>query len=273
MTKVKNLKRYTAYLLSAVLIITITAVLASCGNNNNDTGDTSDANGTGNILDTVDDMLGTGNVTDDNNGIIEDDGDNGGILNDNSGSANGNTNGNGSSGNTNGNGSSGNTNGNGGAGSGANGGSTTGADENADNILGFIDKIYEKVSDDALPEIGSVVVSLDDTDAVLYNTGLENTDGIKTIVVSEPYIGSIAYSLVFIQCDENADVNKIKNDLYSNINMRKWVCVEAEKKACADFGNDIILVMGTAEQVKTVWGALESLASAENLKMGEKLAN
>jgi len=62
---------------------------------------------------------------------------------------------------------------------------------------------------------------------------------------SEAMIGSIPHSVVLARVPESMDAAAFASDLESKVDLRKWICVEAEKSITAHRGNVVLLVMST----------------------------
>ena len=72
----------------------------------------------------------------------------------------------------------------------------------------LISKIYTGLDDSLPPTLNTTEVGLSNQDIVKGYSGLESTEGIKMMVVSEPMIGSQAYSLVMVQAENSKNINK-----------------------------------------------------------------
>ena len=99
-----------------------------------------------------------------------------------------------------------------------------------------------------------------------YYTGLADGSQIAQAAVSEPMMGSIPFSLVVVRVNEGVDAKAVAEQMKSNIDTRKWVCVEAGDLQVAGYGDVVMLIMvgedleGIASQnfvdaFKTVCGA------------------
>ena len=62
-------------------------------------------------------------------------------------------------------------------------------------------------------------VDIKNIDEVTSYTGLKTNDGIESIVVSVPLITAQAYSVAIVKVKDNADVEKIKQEMLDNIDM------------------------------------------------------
>lgn len=90
-------------------------------------------------------------------------------------------------------------------------------------------------------------------ESVTYYTGLADGSKIAEIAISEPMMGQ-AYSLVAIKVNNADDAAAVAQEMYDNIDQRKWVCVEADTKVAAYIGDTVIFFMvnsSFADQVST----------------------
>lgn len=133
--------------------------------------------------------------------------------------------------------------------------------ESADDAVNFIaGNVYSKCKDVLPMYTETVVLSKDDMDSITYNTGLTDVSGIDDIIISESGIGSFAYSFVMLRTD-GTNTADIQTALGNSIDPNKWICVSADKVASVMLDNDIILVMGKAEQVDTIMTAVTEAAA------------
>ena len=137
--------------------------------------------------------------------------------------------------------------GNGNKGNGNKGNVETPIDVN--DIINTINKNNKNV----LPELETLKVDIKNIDEVTSYTGLKTNDGIESIVVSEPLITSQAYSVAIVKVKDNADVEKIKQEMLDNIDMRRWICVSAEQLYITNSGNVIFSVMTDKDIAKAVY--------------------
>ena len=102
-------------------------------------------------------------------------------------------------------------------------------------------------------------------EGITYYTGLADGSKIAEIAISEPMMGQ-AYSLVVIQTVSADDAAAVAQEMYDNIDQRKWVCVEADTKVAAYCGDVVMFFMVNsdfAEQVTT-----ESMVEAFKAAVG-----
>ena len=117
------------------------------------------------------------------------------------------------------------------------------------DIINTINKNNKNV----LPELETMKVDINNIDEVTSYTGLKSNDGIKSIVVSVPLITAQAYSVAIVKVKDSADVEKIKQEMLDNIDMRRWICVSAEQLYITNSGNVIFSVMADKDIAKAVY--------------------
>ena len=103
-------------------------------------------------------------------------------------------------------------------------------------------KIYENHSALEL-RLMTMEMDLNDPDAMRYNAGLSDVSEISEALISEPMMGSQAYSLVLVRVKEGADAGAIAKTMLDNIDTRKWICVEADDLKVAGIGDVVMLIM------------------------------
>lgn len=121
------------------------------------------------------------------------------------------------------------------------------------NDINDIINTINKNNKNVLPELETMKVDIKNIDEVTSYTGLKTNDGIESIVVSEPLITSQAYSVAIVKVKDNADVEKIKQEMLDNIDMRRWICVSAEQLYITNSGNVIFSVMADKDVAKAVY--------------------
>ena len=144
-----------------------------------------------------------------------------------------------------------------------------GSVETPKDINDIIDTI-NKNNKNVLPELETMKVDIKNIDEVTSYTGLKTNDGIESIVVSEPLITSQAYSVAIVKVKDNADVEKIKQDMLDNIDMRRWICVSAEQLYITNSGNVIFSVMADKDVAKAVYNDFKKYVNNEIGKELEK---
>ena len=147
-----------------------------------------------------------------------------------------------------------------------------GSVETPKNINDIINTI-NKNNKDVLPELETMKVDIKNIDEVTSYTGLKTNDGIESIVVSVPLITAQAYSVAIVKVKDNADVEKIKQEMLDNIDMRRWICVSAEQLYITNSGNIIFSVMADKDIAETVYNDFKKYVNNNIGKELEKSNN
>ena len=139
-------------------------------------------------------------------------------------------------------------------------------------LAGTMEENVLKVMESAPVEFMGGIIPVDLTDtsedglwAVNYFTGLESGEKLTDIAVYESMMGSQAFSLVMVRVVEGTDAKEVAQEMTDSIDTRKWICVGADEKLVAGYGDVVMLIMldsqlGLAAQdyvdaFKTVCGA------------------
>ena len=130
-----------------------------------------------------------------------------------------------------------------------------------------------KNNKDALPELETMKVDIKNIDEVTSYTGLKTNDDIESIVVSVPLITAQAYSVAIVKVKDNADVEKIKQEMLDNIDMGRWICVSAEQLYITNSGNVIFSVMADKDIAETVYNDFKKYVNNNIGKELEKSNN
>ena len=67
--------------------------------------------------------------------------------------------------------------------------------------------------------------------------------GVKEATASESMMGAQAYSLVVARCDSAEAADKLADQMFNNIDTRKWICVEATEKQAVVCGDVVMFIM------------------------------
>lgn len=137
------------------------------------------------------------------------------------------------------------------------------------DIINTINKNNKSI----LPELETMKVDIKNIDEVTSYTGLKTNDGIESIVVSAPLITAQAYSVAIVKVKDNADVEKIKQEMLDNIDMRRWICVSAEQLYITNSGNVIFSVMADKDTAKAVYNDFKKYVNNNIGKELEKSNN
>ena len=137
------------------------------------------------------------------------------------------------------------------------------------NIINTINKNNK----DLLPELETMKIDVKNIDEVTSYTGLKTNDDIESITVSVPLITAQAYSVAIVKVKENADVEKIKQEMFDNIDMGRWICVSAEQLYITNSGNLIFSVMADKDIAETVYNDFKKYVNNNIGKELEKSNN
>lgn len=124
--------------------------------------------------------------------------------------------------------------------------------ETTKDIIKMINSI-NKDNKNVLPELETMKIDVKNIDEVTSYTGLTSNDNIESIVVSVPMMTAQAYSVAVVKVKDNADVEKIKQEMLDNVDMRRWICVSAEQLYITNSGNVIFSVMTDKDIAKAVY--------------------
>ena len=137
------------------------------------------------------------------------------------------------------------------------------------NIINTINKNNKNI----LPELETMKIDIKNIDEVTSYTGLKTNDGIESIIVSVPVMTAQAYSVAVVKVKDNADVEKIKQEMLDNIDMRRWICVSAEQLYITNSGNVIFSVMADKDVAKAVYNDFKKYVNNNIGKELEKSNN
>lgn len=137
------------------------------------------------------------------------------------------------------------------------------------NIINTINKNNK----DLLPELETMKIDVKNIDEVTNYTGLKTNDDIESITVSVPLITAQAYSVAIVKVKDSADVEKIKQEMLDNIDMRRWICVSAEQLYITNSGNLIFSVMADKDIAEAVYNDFKKYVNNNIGKELEKSNN
>lgn len=112
----------------------------------------------------------------------------------------------------------------------------------------MVDEIY-KLQPVDLMGMETTAIDLTDESWYSYLAGLtaDNVGKVDAAVISESMAGSQAYSLVLARVKDPADAKEIATSMEDNIDLRKWVCVAADRARVVTFGDKVLFVMADSE--------------------------
>lgn len=150
------------------------------------------------------------------------------------------------------------------------GGKTGGDQTTVENLQGTMEELIAKVNEKhaavELP-LMSMTLDLTDVDALTYNTGLTSAEEVTDVAISEPMMGQ-PYSLVLVRVAEGQDAAAVAQTMFDKVDGRKWVCMEADTRVAASYGDVAMFFMVNsefAEQVTTatMLEAFKAICSGE----------
>lgn len=116
------------------------------------------------------------------------------------------------------------------------------------------EEIIELILEHNAPQFMYGTMQIDSTDEFSFNryTGLSSAENVLDAAVCEPMIGSQAYSMVVVKLADGTDVQATAETMKSNINPRKWVCVEADDIKVSGCGNVVMFIMISSDFAEDV---------------------
>lgn len=146
---------------------------------------------------------------------------------------------------------------------------------NKENVSEFntssdVKKMINSIYDD----LGDTLPSLDyqelnsSTESWKRFTGLSDSTNVEFAVVSEPLMNAQAYSLVVLKVKDTSKIESMKQEMYDNINMAKWICVSAEKLYITNSDDIIFMVMALDDWATPVYNGFKKYV---NNNIGKEL--
>lgn len=147
------------------------------------------------------------------------------------------------------------------------GGSGNDATEPAVSVEGTMEELANKIIEKRPVEFmgGLLPVDLTDTSedglaALYYNTGLSSAEKISDVAVYEPMMGSMAFSMVLVRANDGESTKALAEEMKSNIDPRKWICVEADDLLVAGFADVVMLIMVSSDSGMTAQSFVDAFA-------------
>lgn len=141
--------------------------------------------------------------------------------------------------------------------------------QTAEEIQNMLNTIYSSENIE-LPQLDIATIDVTDEAQVTTFTGLKSNDNVEELVISVPFINSQAYSVAVVKVNEKADIEQMKQEMLDNIDMRRWICVSAEKLYITNYENVIFLVMSSEEWAKPVYEEFKNFVENDIGKEMEK---
>lgn len=128
--------------------------------------------------------------------------------------------------------------------------------ESGKDMEDMLKSIYSK-NKDVLPSLETGEIDVTDSELVTSYTGIQSTENVENLVVLEPLMSSQAYSAVALKVKLNANVESLKEEILNNVNMRKWICVSAEKLYITNYNNIIFFVMADEDWASATYNSFK----------------
>ena len=138
--------------------------------------------------------------------------------------------------------------------------------KSSDDLKNMINSIYNDLGD-TLPALDFQNID-SSTESRKYYTGLSDGNNVDFFVVSEPLMNAQAYSLVVIKVKDTSKIETMKQEMYNNINMAKWLCVSAEKLYITNSDDIIFMVMASDNWATPVYNGFKKYV---NNNIGKEL--
>lgn len=134
--------------------------------------------------------------------------------------------------------------------------------ESEKDMKSMLKSIYSK-NKDVLPELETEEIDVSNSDLVTSYTGIQSTGNVESLVVLEPLMSSQAYSAVALKVKSNANIETVKEEILNNVDMRKWICVSAEKLYVTNYNNIIFFVMSDEDWAIATYNSFKEYVGNE----------
>lgn len=134
--------------------------------------------------------------------------------------------------------------------------------ESGKDMKSMLKSIYSE-NKDVLPELETEEIDVSNSDLVTSYTGIQSTGNVESLVVLEPLMSSQAYSVVALKVKSNANIETVKEEILNNVDMRKWICVSAEKLYVTNYNNIIFFVMSDEDWATATYNSFKEYVGNE----------
>ena len=134
--------------------------------------------------------------------------------------------------------------------------------ESGKDMKSMLKSIYSE-NKDALPKLETEEIDVSNSDLVTSYTGIQSTGNVESLVVLEPLMSSQAYSAVALKVKSNANIETVKEEILNNVDMRKWICVSAEKLYITNYNNIIFFVMSDEDWATATYNSFKEYVGNE----------
>ncbi len=146
------------------------------------------------------------------------------------------------------------------------------------DVTTLITKLYEANPVEFPAMTDGVEIDLADADSVKAYTGLDSAEGVEKAYFSESMMNAQAYSLVVLKLADADKAEETKQAMLDGINLRKWICAEANCVRVVSAGDVIMFVMintelsaTLADDMVTAFEAIAGSLSGETLKVDNEI--
>lgn len=134
--------------------------------------------------------------------------------------------------------------------------------ESGKDMKSMLKSIYSE-NKDVLPKLETEEIDVSNSDLVTSYTGIQSTGNVESLVVLEPLMSSQAYSAVALKVKSNANIETVKEEILNNVDMRKWICVSAEKLYITNYNNIIFFVMSDEDWATATYNSFKEYVGNE----------
>ena len=134
--------------------------------------------------------------------------------------------------------------------------------ESEKDMKSMLKSIYSK-NKDVLPELETEEIDVSNSELVTSYTGIQSTGNVESLVVLEPLMSSQAFSAVALKVKSNANIETVKEEILNNVDMRKWICVSAEKLYVTNYNNIIFFVMSDEDWATATYNSFKEYVGNE----------
>ena len=134
--------------------------------------------------------------------------------------------------------------------------------ESGKDMKSMLKSIYSK-NKNVLPELETEEIDVSNSDLVTSYTGIQSTGNVESLVVLEPLMSSQAYYAVALKVKSNANIETVKEEILNNVDMRKWICVSAEKLYVTNYNNIIFFVMSDEDWATATYNSFKEYVGNE----------
>ena len=134
--------------------------------------------------------------------------------------------------------------------------------ESGKDMKSMLKSIYSE-NKDVLPKLETEEIDVSNSDLVTSYTGIQSTGNVESLVVLEPLMSSQAYYAVALKVKSNANIETVKEEILNNVDMRKWICVSAEKLYVTNYNNIIFFVMSDEDWATATYNSFKEYVGNE----------